>query len=76
MQAGSSGRHIENPAVGVSVALGAQRADVHVGYSSITITIRLGSETITRMCNVGSVGVNERLHRALSRVALRSRNWA
>lgn len=69
MQAGSSGRHVENVVSGVADVLGAERANVCVGYSSITITIGLSSQTITRMCAVGSLGVNERMYRALSGAA-------
>lgn len=71
MQAGSSGGHVENVVSAVAGALGGERVDVCVGYSSITITIGFSNQTITRMCEVGSLGVNESLYRALSGAAER-----
>jgi uncharacterized membrane protein YjjP (DUF1212 family) len=49
MQAGSSGRLVEDVVSGVAGTLGAERVDICVGYSSIAITIGLSSETITRL---------------------------
>lgn len=71
MQAGSSGRHVENTTAKVAAGLGAEGAEVCIDYSSITLTIRLGPRTVTGMCKVGALSVNETLYRALSRAALR-----
>jgi uncharacterized membrane protein YjjP (DUF1212 family) len=71
MQSGSSGRRVENITAKVAAALGAEGVEVRTDYSSIMLTIKLGPETVTRMCRVGPVGVNESLYRALSRGALR-----
>src|SRR5262249_49800894 len=55
----------------VAAALGAESAEVLIDYSSILITIKLGTGTVTTMCKVGPMSVNETLNRALSRAALR-----
>jgi uncharacterized membrane protein YjjP (DUF1212 family) len=71
MEAGASARHVEDISARVALGLGAERVDMRVGYCSLAVTISLGHDAITRIVKVGPVGVNERLHGALSAAAAR-----
>jgi hypothetical protein len=71
MEAGASAHHAEDIAARVALGLGAERVDMSIGYCSLAVTISFGHEAITRICKVGPVGVNERLHGALSAAAAR-----
>ena len=71
MQAGSSGLQVENIAAKVATALGAEGAEVRIEFSSLIVTIKCGQRTVTEMCQVGPLSVNETLYRALSQAALR-----
>jgi len=71
MEAGASAHHAEDIAERVALGLGAERVDMSIGYCSLAVTISFGHEAITRICKVGPVGVNERLHGALSAAAAR-----
>jgi len=69
METGASARGVEEISGRVAGGLGAERADVRVGYTSLTISIGIGSDWITRMRKVGPLGVNQRLHHALRTAA-------
>jgi uncharacterized membrane protein YjjP (DUF1212 family) len=69
MEAGASARLVEEIATQVVFGLGAERMDLRVGYASLAITAGIGREGITRMCKVGPLGVNQRLHHALRTAA-------
>jgi uncharacterized membrane protein YjjP (DUF1212 family) len=71
MEAGSSARQVDEITSQVAVGLGAERVDLRVDYTSLAITIGVGSDGLTRMCRIGPLGVNESLHRALSSAAER-----
>jgi uncharacterized membrane protein YjjP (DUF1212 family) len=71
MEAGASARHVDEMAAQVAVGLGAERADLRVGYASLVITIGVGPDGVTRIRNVGLLGVNESLYRELSAAAAR-----
>jgi uncharacterized membrane protein YjjP (DUF1212 family) len=71
MEAGASARHVEEITAQVAVGLGAERVDLRVGYASLAITIRIGSDGITRMRKVGPLGVNQSLDHALRTAAAR-----
>ena len=65
MQVGSSARQIEEVVANVAHAAGAQRVEVIAEYSSISITVGLGEQKITRTSKNPPMGVNESLYRAL-----------
>jgi uncharacterized membrane protein YjjP (DUF1212 family) len=71
MEAGASGRHVDEITKEVAVGLGAERADLRVGYASLAITVGIGRDNVTSMRKVGALGVNESLHRELSAAAAR-----
>jgi len=71
MEAGASARHVEVIAKTVALGLGAERVDMGIGDCSLVVTISRGYEAITRIRQVGPVGVNERLHGALTAAAER-----
>lgn len=71
MQVGSSAHHVEKIASQVVFGLGADRMTVRVGFSSLILTIGKGSAEVTRLCRIGPLGVNQRLHRGLSLLAIR-----
>ena len=71
MEAGGSGRSVDEITARVAVGLGAERVDLRVGYASLAITICIGRGGTTRMCKVGSLGVNQALHHALGEAAAR-----
>lgn len=71
MEAGSSGRHVDESIAKVAVGLGAERVDVRVGYASLAVTLGLESDVVTRMSRVGPLGVNESLRHALSTATAR-----
>jgi len=71
MEAGASGRCVEEIAMQVASGLGAIRIDVRVGYASLSITVGIGMDGITRMCKVGSLGVNQSFYHGLRELASR-----
>jgi uncharacterized membrane protein YjjP (DUF1212 family) len=71
MVAGASARHVEDITERIALGLGAERIDMRVGDCSLAVTISLGHDAITRISKVGPLGVNERLHSALSAAAAR-----
>lgn len=71
MEAGASGLYVDELIARVAIGLGAERVDLGVDYASLAITICIGPDGTTRMCKVGPLGVNQRLHHALGEAAAR-----
>jgi uncharacterized membrane protein YjjP (DUF1212 family) len=71
MECGASARIVDEYVCRVAQGLGADRVDLRIGYASMAITVGIGGEGITRMRKVGQLGVNQRLDRALRRLAAR-----
>src|SRR5262245_13859829 len=71
MEAGASGRSVEEPVERIARGLGAEQVDLRIGYASLAITVGVGGECVTRMRRVGPHGVNQRLDIALRAVASR-----
>lgn len=71
MEAGANASSIDAIVAKVAHGLGAERVDLRIGYASLAITIGIGSNGITRMREVGHLGVNQRLDQELWRLAER-----
>ena len=71
MEAGASATSIDAIVAKVARGLGADRVDLRVGYASLAITIGIGPNGITRMREVGTLGVNQRLDHDLWSLAER-----
>jgi uncharacterized membrane protein YjjP (DUF1212 family) len=71
MEAGASASSIDAIVVKFARGLGAERVDLRVGYASLAITIGIGPNGITRMREVGHLGVNQRLDQELWHLAER-----
>lgn len=71
METGASARHVEEITSRVVFGFGADRVDLRVGYASLAITLAIGPDWITRMRNVGALGVKQRLYHALHTLASR-----
>ncbi|WP_319772228.1 threonine/serine exporter family protein [Breoghania sp.] len=56
----------------VATGLGADRADVRVGFASISVTVGDGPRTVTRMLGVGHHGVNMKLSHRLRSICARA----
>jgi len=69
METGASARNVEEIIGQVAAGLGAECMDVRVGYASLSLTIGIGHDWITRIRKVGPLGVNQRLHHALRATA-------
>ncbi len=76
MEAGASAKDVEEIATWVGAGLGAHGIDLRLGYASLAITISIGSHTVTRMCKVGAIGVDQRLYDALRSSAAQIRRGA
>ncbi len=71
MEAGARASSIDAIVATFARGLGADRVDLRVGYASLAITIGIGLNGITRMREVGHLGVNQRLDQALWQLAER-----
>ena len=71
MEAGASANSIDAIVAKFARGLGADRVDLRIGYASLAITIGIGPNGITRMREVGHLGVNQRLDHELWRLAER-----
>ncbi len=56
----------------VAMGLGADRADIRVGFASISLTVGHGTHTCTRMLGVGHHGVNMKLSHRLRDICARA----
>lgn len=71
MEAGANANSIDEIVTKVARGLGADRVDLRIGYASLAITIGIGANGITRMREVGHLGVNQRLDQELWHLAAR-----
>ena len=71
MEAGASANSIDAIVAKFARGLGASRVDLRIGYASLAITIGIGPNGITRMREVGPLGVNQRLDQELWHLAER-----
>ena len=71
MESGARAQVIHRCAEMVARGLGAERVAFRSGYASLAITVSTGSNSITRMIDVGRHGVNHRLDQAIRRLAVR-----
>ncbi len=69
MEAGASANSIDAIVARFARGLGADRVDLRIGYASLAITIGIGPNGITRMREVGHLGVNQRLDQELWHLA-------
>ena len=69
MEAGASAKSIDAIVTRFARGLGADRVDLRIGYASQAITIGIGANGITRMREVGPLGVNQRLDQELWHLA-------
>ena len=72
MEAGASANGIDEIVAKFARGLGADRVDLRIGYASLAITIGIGQSGITRMREVGHLGVNQRLDQELWHLAERA----
>ena len=71
MESGASAKSIDEITSKFARGLGADRVDLRIGYASLAITIGIGPNGITRMREVGHLGVNQRLDQELWQLATR-----
>jgi len=71
MEAGASANSIDEIVSKFARGLGADRVDLRIGYASLAVTIGIGPNGITRMREVGYLGVNQRLDQELWHLAAR-----
>ena len=71
MEAGANADSIDVIVARFARGLGADRVDLRIGYASLAITIGIGPNGITRMREVGHLGVNQSLDQELWRLAER-----
>jgi uncharacterized membrane protein YjjP (DUF1212 family) len=69
MEAGASANNIDAIVARFARGLGADRVDLRIGYASLAVTIGIGPNGITRMREVGQLGVNQRLDQQLWHLA-------
>jgi uncharacterized membrane protein YjjP (DUF1212 family) len=69
MEAGASANGVDEIVAKFARGLGADRVDLRIGYASLAITIGIGPNGITRMREVGHLGVNQRLDQELWHLA-------
>jgi uncharacterized membrane protein YjjP (DUF1212 family) len=65
MEAGADSTRVESVVEDVARSLGADRVDLRIGYASLAITVSRGGSSITRMRQLGHLGVNQRLNQAV-----------
>ena len=71
MEAGASANGVDGIVAKFARGLGADRVDLRIGYASLAVTIGIGPNGITRMREVGHLGVNQRLDQELWHLAER-----
>jgi uncharacterized membrane protein YjjP (DUF1212 family) len=71
MEAGANAVSIDAIVAKFARGLGADRVDLRIGYASLAVTIGIGPNGITRMREVGHLGVNQRLDLEIWRLAER-----
>ena len=71
MEAGARAKVVHEDCFRIARGLGAEHVDLRSGYASLDITITRGMSTITRMVEVGALGVDYRLSHAIRELAQR-----
>ena len=71
METGARAEVVQEGAALAGRGLGAEHVDLRSGYASLDITVGSGGNTITRMMEVGPLGVNYRLNHAVRALARR-----
>ncbi|HUO06923.1 MAG TPA: threonine/serine exporter family protein [Phycisphaerae bacterium] len=71
METGASAKTVHEECSRVVRGLGAQHVDLRSGYDSLEITIAKGASYITRIVEIGPLGVNYRLAHAVRALAKR-----
>jgi len=71
MESGARAKVVHEDCSRIARGLGAERVDLRSGYASLEITITRGTITITRMVEVGPLGVNYQLSHAIRGLAQR-----
>lgn len=71
MESGARGQVVHRCAEMMARGLGAERVAFRSGYASLAITVSTGSNSITRMVDVGRHAVNHRLDQAIRKLAAR-----
>lgn len=74
MESGASGQNVDAIVNTFALGLGAERADLRIGYASLAITIGIGSASITAVRKVGHLGVNQQLDQRLRQLARQIEN--
>ena len=69
MEAGANADSIDAIVAKFARGLGAERVDLRIGYASLAVTIGIGPNGITRMREVGHLGVNQRVDQQLWHLA-------
>src|SRR5215469_652808 len=69
MECGASARVVDEIVATVARGLGAERVDLRIGYASLAVTVVIGGDTMTRMRNIGPLGVNQRLDHSIRELA-------
>ena len=71
MESGGKAKTIDDFVHVLARGLGAESAELRIGYASMALTVSIGHSSITRMKKVGSIGVNQRLEQGLWQLASR-----
>jgi uncharacterized membrane protein YjjP (DUF1212 family) len=71
METGARAKIVHEDCARIAHGLGAEHVDLRSGYASLDITITRGMNSITRMEEVGPLGVNYRLTHAIRELAQR-----
>ena len=71
MESGGKAKSVDELVYLIAHGLGAESAELRIGYASLALTIGIGHSSITRMKKVGSIGVNQRLEQGLWQLANR-----
>jgi len=71
MEAGVRAKVVHEDCARIARGLGAEHVDLRSGYASLDITVTRGMSTITRMVEVGPLGVNYRLSHGIRALAQR-----
>jgi len=71
MEAGAGAAGTDEIVEVVARGLGAERVDLRIGYASLSVTVGSGNSGITRMRNIGPLGVNQQLDQQLWVLAAR-----
>src|SRR5260221_12900873 len=69
MECGASARVADEIVHMAARGLGGDLVDLRIGYASLAITVGIRGEGITRMCNVGPLGINQRLDHSVRELA-------